>query len=336
MALPEERIGMAMLILFRGLRRLHTRLALDHIVFAVDQGSWRYGVYPNYKARRKLDRLNADRHEQEESERFLQALNTLIAYLELQTRCTVLRANDVEGDDFVARWIAVHPQDRHLIVSADSDFVQLLAANVEIHDVINQRHITVRGVTDETDQPHAFQVSPKDGKIKVGEVDALFQPEPDWWRKALFIKLIRGDVGDSIFAAYPGVRYESKKLSIRAAWEDRSEQGFDWNNLMCQTWDKLIGVGADGERLVTPVVVRDQYHLNETLIDLTRQPAAVKAVMDATIATAIQRQPSGSVGGGFLQFCKQMDLPSLAKEAEDHVRYLNAPYRGDLANRLAA
>jgi hypothetical protein len=295
----------------------------------VDQGSWRYGVYPGYKARRKLDRLNADRQEQAESKLFLRALSTLVTYLETHTRCTVLRATEVEGDDFVARWIAVHPSDRHLIVSADSDFVQLLAPNVEIHDVINQRQITQRGVSNEQGQWHAFQVSPKDGKIKVGLADAFFEPEPAWWRKALFIKLIRGDVGDSIFAAYPGVRYEGKKASIRAAWEDRTEQGYDWNNLMFQTWDKLVGVGAAGERLVQPVTVRDQYHLNESLIDLTCQPAAVQKVMDAAIAAAVRAQPSGSVGGGFLQFCKQMDLPSLAKEAEDHVRYLNAAYTGD-------
>jgi len=47
------------------------------------------------------------------------------------------------------------------------------------------------------------------------------------WRKALFIKLMRGDASDSVFSAFPGVRYEGKKISICAAWEDRIEQGYD-------------------------------------------------------------------------------------------------------------
>ena len=324
MADPETRLGLALHIVFRSLRKMHRELKVDHIVFAVDQGSWRYDVYPAYKSRRKLNRLAVTPQEQEENEMFFSTLNLLETYLATQTRCTVLRAHGIEGDDFVARWIGRHPDDQHIIVSGDSDFVQLLAPNVRIYDALNQRMIGIDAITDERGRKLSFQVSPKDGKIKVGKPDDQFIPEPEWWRKALFLKMIRGDVGDSIFSAFPGVRYEGKKCSIRAAWEDRDAKGYDWNNLMFQTWDKLVIKGE--ERLTEQVRVIDEYRINESLIDLTKQPESVTALMDAAIADAIAAKPAGNVGIHFLRFCGTHNLPALTKEANDHAAYLNAAY----------
>ena len=320
------KVGMALLILFRSLRTITRTLGTDHIVFAVDQSSWRYGVYPGYKARRKLTRIEAPPTIQAEDQMFFGALQELVTYLTDSTRCTVLCAPDIEGDDFVARWVWQHPDDDHVIVSGDSDFVQLLGPHIRIYDAINQRLIGPEAITDEKGRTLEFSVNPKDGKIKVGKPMRDFIPETAWWRKALFIKLILGDTGDSIFAAFPGVRYEGKTCSIRAAWEDRADQGYDWNNLMQQTWDKLVGVAPTGERLVETVLVQDQFRQNERLIDLTQQPPAIKAQMDASIGAAITKPAPMQIGIEFLRFCKRQDLPSLMKEAEDHVGYLNAGY----------
>jgi hypothetical protein len=321
MAMPEEQAGMAFLILFRCLRKLYRDLRIDHIVFATDQGSWRETVYPSYKSRRKLERLAQSPRQQAEQAVFFAAFDALRKFLSDHTRCTVLTAEAVEADDFVARWIARHPHDHHIIVSADSDFVQLLADNVQIFDALNQRMISIDCVLDEHGQRLAFSVSPKDGKVRIGQPDAEFVPEPEWWRKALFVKLIRGDTSDSVFSAYPGVRYDSKRCSIRAAWEDRQEQGYDWNNLMFQTWDKLLEGGA-----VRAVRVIDEYRANEQLIDLTKQPADIIGRIDAAIDAAVTRPAVKQIGAYFLRFCATHDLPVLAKEATEHVAYLNAPY----------
>lgn len=322
MAQPEEQAGMALLILFRCLRKLYRDLQIDHIVFATDRGSWRETIYPTYKSRRKLERLALSPRQQTEQAAFFAAFDALVRFLSQQTRCTVLAADAVEADDFIARWIKRHPTDRHVIVSADSDFVQLLDENVQIFDALNQRMIAIDGVTDQFGQRLAFSVSPKDGKLRIAQPDADFAPEAEWWRKALFVKLIRGDTTDSVFSAYPGVRYESKKCSIRAAWEDRKEQGYDWNNLMFQTWDKLFESGE-----VCAVRVIDEFRINEQLIDLTKQPAEVVVRMDAAIDAAIADKSARQIGAYFLRFCALHDLPALAKEATDHVVYLNAPYR---------
>jgi hypothetical protein len=323
----ETKIALAVHIVFRSLRKMRRDFAVDHIVFAVDQGSWRYRHYPGYKARRKLHRMAATVAEQEENALFFAALDDLSNYLRDQTRCTVLHAEEIEGDDFIARWIQRHPHDQHIIISGDSDFVQLIAPNVRIYDAINQRIIAHTGITDEKGRAMAFSVNPKDGKLKTGAPSNDFIPEEEWWRKALFIKLIRGDAGDSVFAAYPGVRYEGKKFSIRSAWDDRKERGYDWNNLMYQSWDKLTGIDEEtGERTVKSVRVVDEFRINESVIDLTQQPASIVQKMDDSIDAAIAHRPSIHVGIGFLRFCTTHDLPALAKEADDHLVYLNASY----------
>jgi hypothetical protein len=328
---PETKVGMAILIVFRSLRKMYRESEIDHFVFAVDHGSWRYQAYPAYKSRRKLARLSASPADQEENTLFTDALTQLVTYFNESTRCTVLEAEGIEGDDFIARWIARHPQDDHIIISGDSDFVQLISPNVCIYDAINQRNILRDGITNDRGRL-AFSVSPKDGKIKVGKTDPNFIPELEWWRKALFIKLIRGDTGDSVFSAYPGVRYEGKKCSIRAAWDDRKEQGYDWNNLMFQTWNKLLGSDEVGNPLTETVRVIDEYKINQSLIDLTMQPPDVVATMDRVIDAAITQPLPVAVGIHFLRLCATHDQPALAKEANDHVNYLNASYPKDHCN----
>lgn len=324
----ETKVGMALHLIFRSLRKMHRELCVDHFVFAIDHGSWRNAVYPAYKSRRRLERAKATTREREDDIAFYDALSALTDYLDLQTRCTVLRSSGIEGDDFVARWIIRHPSDRHIIISGDSDFVQLLAANVQIYDAINQRMITVDQITDDKNMRLAFTVSPQHGRIKVGKPDATFVPEPDWPRKALFVKLIRGDAGDSVFSAFPGVRYEGKAHSIGSAWADRHAKGYDWNNLMFQTWNKMVGVDQAGAKLTESVRVIDEYHINESLIDLTKQPDTVIEQMDRAIDEATTRPLPQGIGVQLLRFCKKHDLPFLEKEADQHIPYLNAPYKG--------
>lgn len=319
----ETKIGLALLIIFRSLRKLYRELDVQHIVFAVDYGSWRQKVYPAYKSKRRMDRAKATASDKEENEQYFEALNSLVEYLDKHTKCTVLRCNGLEGDDFVARWLQRHPDDNHIIISSDSDLVQLMAPNVQIYDAINQRMIALDKITDVAGNTLEFEVAKKDGKIKVGGIKKDFVPEEDWWKKALFLKLIRGDISDSVFSSFPGVRFESAtKASILSAWVDRKTKGYDWNNLMFQTWEKL---NEDGSTKTVRVV--DEFKINESVIDLTKQPEDVVAKMDVSIDESINREPPSNVGGYFLKFCRTHDLPSLEKESNEHVTYLNIPYK---------
>lgn len=377
--------GMAMHIMFKSLRKVHRDMKADHMVFCIEGKSWRFDEYPAYKSDRKLKRATMNANEKEEDEIFNAALDELVAFISEKTRCTVLQSDGVEGDDFVARWTQLHPNDEHIIVSSDSDFVQLLAPNVKIFNGVDNYLFTTEGVYNEKDQPMMFQVKKANGKIQVqGTIadakkdhdkeqkakerehvqrekerqklwdktekekkldnpeyeprpfvaqtydwkDFDFTIEPEWWRKALFVKLIRGDVGDGVFSAFPGVRFDgtSKKVGINEAWEDRSGKGYNWNNFMLQSWEKLVSIDADGNKVTKQVRVMDEYAINERIIDLTKQPERIKELMDTVIVQAVQKEPVGNIGIHFLRFCGKHDLKSLTLDANDHAVYLSAGY----------
>jgi hypothetical protein len=319
---PFSKAGLSLHIILRSIKKLWRDHKADHVVFCLEGKSWRYQVFPKYKAARKVARNLATPREREEGEIYQQTLNDLIEFLQTKTNVTVLQKDGVEGDDFVGRWVQIHPDDEHLIVSGDSDFIQLLADNVSLYDGVRDIMIKVDGVFNADGQPLQFNVKGGDGKIKVGaELDLLssdFEVQEDWWRYALFVKCIRGDSGDGIFSAYP--RVQEKKL--KAAWDDRLDVGYNWNNLMLQEWKD----GEDENNKPVMVRVKDKYEFNQLLIDLTRQPDDIKELMDATIIETVQKPRVTGVGIHFLKFCNNNGLVNISREAGDHAEYLNAPY----------
>lgn len=350
---PYTKVGMAMNTVFQSLRKIYRETKVDHMVFSFDSLSWRYSAYPQYKESRKLKRLNGTKDDLEEDAAFKVAMSDFSKFMVEKTRCTSLIQDRIEGDDFIARWIQLHPADEHVIISGDSDFIQLLAPNVSIYNGIEDRTIYHDHVVDGKGNHLAFNVEPSSGKIKIiGKIDDLkkkyiteqkqlkkqnpdhsisdfdFHPEDDWCKKALFIKIVRGDSGDGIFSCNPGVRYagSNKKVGIREAWEDRSGQGYNWNNFMLQQWEKLVGFDDNGQPIKKSVRVIDEFKFNESLIDLTKQPEDIKELMDATIVDAVQKPQVSNVGIHFLKFCNKYDLPLLARNANDHAEYLNRGY----------
>lgn len=323
--------GMALHIVFRALRKLHRDFKVEHMVFCTEGRSWRHDVFPQYKAKRKLEGLQKSQREKDEEEVFFHVLNSFIEFIAEKTRCTLLHSPGVEGDDFIARWVQLHPNDEHFILTGDSDFVQLLAPNVTIIDGVEERILKPSGITDYKGNNLVFSVDPSKGKIKVdkkAKPDPKFVPEPEWWRMALFIKCIRGDISDNIFSAAPGASSKgtSKRTGIMEAWADRNGGGYHWNNFFLQKWQKLKGTDDEGNPIMEDVRVLDEYRFNETLIDLTKQPDEIKELMDTCIVQAVQKEPVGNIGIHFMRFCAQHELTALTKEAKDHADYLAAPY----------
>ncbi len=383
--------GMALHIVFNSLKKVYRDQGIDHVVIAGEGRSWRYDYYPQYKAKRILARKLLTPREIEENEVFREVLTDLMTFFSERTRMTMLQAQGCEGDDLIARWIQLHPDDEHVIISCDSDNIQLLAPNVCIYDGMNDRLTTHEGVFNNKGEPLVFNVDPSSGKIKVkgtikeenkkhiaaikeeikaakanerlaetayteacnksgassahaqllhksvtaAKLETLkvenklsqgfeWAPEEDWPQKALFLKIIRGDAGDGIFSANPGVRYKGSKKSvgIEDAWEDRKERGFHWNNFMLKRWEKLV----EGTDKVVEVSVLEEYEKNEQLIDLTKQPDEVKDLMDAVIIEAVQKPPVSNVGIHFARFCKKHELNRLATDATDYAAFLGAPY----------
>ena len=307
---PWEKIGYALHITLSSINKVCRQFNADHVVFALEGRSWRKDVYKPYKANRTVARQAMSASEQEEDKLFWETYDSFTKYLSEQSNCSVIRHERAEADDVIARWIALHPQDQHTIVSSDTDFVQLLATNVDQYNGITDEHHTLQGIFDAKGKPVI------DKKTKQPKA----APDPSW---LLFEKCMRGDSSDNIFSAYPGVREKGtkNKVGLREAYDDRDRKGYSWNNMMLQRWSDHNGVEHR---------VLDDYERNCCLVDLTAQPQEIKDLVDTAIREQISHRDVGQVGVRFLRFCGRYDLVKMSESAETTAQWLNQTYQGEL------
>jgi 5'-3' exonuclease len=286
------------------------RFEADHVVFALEGRSWRKDHYKPYKANRAVARAALTETEAEEDKMFWETYDNLTKYLSERTNCSVIRCPTAEGDDIIARWITLHPQDEHIVISSDTDFVQLLAANVKQYNGITDELITTEGIYDAKGRPVVDKKTKEPKQI----------PDPAW---LLFEKCMRGDTSDNVFSAFPGVRTKGtkNKVGLQEAFADRTTKGYNWNNMMLQRWTDHNG---EEHRVL------DDYERNRQLIDLTHQPQAVKDTVDLAIIEQISHKDIGQVGVRFMQFCGKYDLVRCSENAEGFGRWLNETYKGVL------
>jgi len=316
------KLGFALHVTMMSVNKVARKFGADHVVFALEGRSWRKDHYEPYKKNRAVARAAMTETEADEDKLFWETYDNLTKYLSTKTNCSVVRCATAEADDIIARWIALHPQDEHVIVSSDSDFVQLVAPNVRLYNGITEHLFTVDGVEDDKGRSLSFVVK-SDSKIKVGKHEAGFQAPADYHKWALFLKCVRGDAGDNVFSAYPGapVKGTKNRIGLNEAFEDRDKRGYNWNNFMLQRWSDH----QDQEHRVL-----DDYERNRTLIDLTAQPEDVKAVVDAAIREQVSNRDIGQVGMHFLKFCGKFELTKLSEQADAISRWLNETYKGSI------
>ena len=124
------KVGFALHVTLMAANKVARKFDADHVVFALEGRSWRKDHYKPYKANRAVARGKMTEQEAEEDKLFWDTYDQMTQYLSQRTNCSVIRCETAEADDIIARWISLHPQDKHVIVSSDTDFVQLLAPNV--------------------------------------------------------------------------------------------------------------------------------------------------------------------------------------------------------------
>lgn len=306
----EEKVGMALHITLNSVHSMVRRFGADHIVFALEGRSWRKDFYVPYKANRAVARASLTDAQLEEDQLFWETYESFTKYLSEQTNCSVIRCPTAEGDDIIARWIALHPMDNHIVISSDTDFAQLLANNVDQYNGITDQLITINGIFDSKGKPVI------DKKTK----EAKSIPDPNW---ILFEKCMRGDSSDNVFSAYPGVRTKGtkNKVGLLEAYADLDKKGYSFNNLMLQRWTDHEGVEHR---------VLDDYNRNRMLIDLSAQPEEIKQAVDSAILEQVSHKDIGQVGIRFMQFCGKFALIKLSESAEQISRWLNSTYKGAL------
>lgn len=303
----DIKLGMAFHITLNSVRKAWQDFTGAHVVFCLEGRSWRKDYYEPYKRNRAEARAALTETEQEEDAVFWEAFDTFKEFISDKTNCTVLQHPELEADDLIAGWIQSHPDDNHVIVSTDTDFVQLIAPNVKQYNGVSETTITHEGYFDAKGKPVI------DKKTK----EPKEAPNPEW---LLFEKCIRGDSTDNIFSAYPGVRKKGSKnkVGLTEAFEDKQIKGFAWNNLMLQRW-----VDHEGKEHR----VLEDYERNKQLIDLSAQPDDIKVKIAETIANATGNPKDISqVGIRLIKFCNLYDLQKISDQAQSYAEPLNARY----------
>ena len=306
----DIKLGMAFHITLNSIKKAWQDFGGTHVVFCLEGRSWRKDYYAPYKRNRSDARAAHNEKEQEEEKVFWEAFDTFKEFVTEKTNCTVMQHPRLEADDLIAGWIQSHPNDSHVIISTDTDFVQLIAPNVKQYNGVMETTITHEGIFDAKGK----RVIDK----KTQEPKAI--PDPQW---LLFEKCMRGDTSDNVFSAYPGVREKGtkNKVGLREAYGDRDSKGYAWNNLMLQRWSDHEGKEHR---------VLDDYERNRVLIDLSAQPDEIKAIITETITTATSANKNISqVGIRLIKFCNLYDLKKISDQAQAYAEPLNARYTNE-------
>ena len=307
----DIKLGMAFHITLNSIKKAWQDFGGTHVVFCLEGRSWRKDHYKPYKAQRAASRAAHTEREAEEEKVFWEAFDTFKEFVTEKTNCTVLQHPRLEADDLIAGWIQSHPNDDHVIISTDTDFVQLIAPNVKQFNGVMETTITHEGIFDAKGK----RVIDK----KTQEPKAI--PDPQW---LLFEKCMRGDTSDNVFSAYPGVREKGtkNKVGLREAYGDRDSKGYAWNNMMLQRWTDHNG---EEHRVL------EDYERNRVLIDLSAQPDEIKTIIAETISIATTANKNISqVGIRLMKFCNLYDLKKIADQAQAYAEPLNARYSNEI------
>lgn len=135
---------------------------------------WRKDIYEIYKS-------NKDPSEDVYFNDVIGAIDMLIEFISLNTSSYHISVPRCEGDDIIGYWCLNSYGVQNIIMSSDTDYIQLLSENTQLY-------------------------SPNQNKFRTAE-------DPQY---ELFLKCIRGDRSDAIESAFPKVR-ESR---IKSAWGD--------------------------------------------------------------------------------------------------------------------
>jgi len=297
----DIKLGMAFHITLNSIKKAWQDFNGSHVVFCLEGRSWRKDYYAPYKRNRSDARAAHTEKEAEEEKVFWEAFDTFKDFIKDKTNCTVLQHQQLEADDLIAGWIQTHPNDDHVIISTDSDFVQLIAPNVRQYNGVMETTTTHEGIIDKKGK----RVIDK----KTNEAKAV--PNPEW---LLFEKCMRGDPTDNVFSAYPKVR----KNKLEEAFNDRANKGFAWNNMMLQRWVDHNGLEHR---------VLEDYERNRKLIDLAAQPQDIRDVITETINTNAVPKAIDQVGIRLLKFCNLYDLKKITDSIQQYAEPFQAKYQ---------
>jgi hypothetical protein len=186
--------GLATHMALTMLNKYYKQYKPDRVVMAFDRKSWRKLYTASelciskrpYKGDRRQDMTPS---QTAKYQLFLEHVAEFERLIIEHTTIITLFADNLEADDVIAGFVQHHPDDEIILVSSDTDMLQLL-----VH-------------------PHLTIVSPNTGKpVDLAEYDN----DAEFY---LFTKCIRGDSTDNIQSAFPRVRMTRLRLAYTDPYE---------------------------------------------------------------------------------------------------------------------
>lgn len=303
----EERGGMSIHIMLSSIAQAWRIFGADHVIFALEcpnKDNWRRTVDSRYKVNREQKYAVQTKKEAEEADIMFGILNDLISFIKDRTNATVLRCPVAEADDMIARWVQLHPDDSHIIISSDKDFHQLIRGSVIQYDGVNRKLFVPKNVEITLDRK-------LDKDVVIQEIE-----DPDW---LLFEKIIRGDASDNVFSAFPGARKKGtkNKVGIIDAFNDRERQGYNWHTFMNSKWTDHNGDDH---------IVKHDFERNTKLIDLASHPKNIQESMDSVIINETSKEPVLKVSIPFMKFCQKHQLLKILDRTDEFKNIFIAKY----------
>lgn len=261
---------------------------VDEVVVAFDSYSWRKAytadkelcvTHQKYKGNRRKDMSVTDK---EKLEKFDEHIPQFMELFQTLTNCVVLHKKYLEADDLIAGYIQARPYEKHILLSADKDFMQLLVRNdVTLINPVDDKERTLKEYDDD---PYYF----------------------------IYQKCFRGDSGDFVMSAYPFLR-ENK---LKASYTDPVLR----TNLMKHEFTVLANKDT-GMPTEHSYVTEDVYEENELLMDLTKQPESIRKLINDTIDEAVVNRGKFNYIE-FLRYCGKYELNNIRDRIDDFIPML--------------
>lgn len=290
----DVNVGMCHHIALSTINKYFNKYKVSEVVLAFDDYSWRKAytkrldrcvTYKKYKGNRRKDMSPSD---QQKMELFDSHIQEFIDLFQQKTSIVVLHRKYLEADDLIAGYIQEHPEDEHILVSADKDFMQLLVRN----------NLTL--IDPMTDKERTLEEHNQD---------------PDFF---MFEKCLRGDSGDNVMSSYPRIR----QTKIEEAYRDPLVR----TNIMQNKFTVLVN-DDDGVPEEMEFVTQEVFDENVLLMDLTAQPEYIRTLITDTITTALDNRGKFNYME-FLRFCGKYELNAIRDRADSFVPMLSCKRKG--------
>jgi hypothetical protein len=285
---PDILISMCHHSALTSMQYLNRTYKPDEIVAVFDSHSWRKDYtkmasisHKKYKGTR---RQNMTEREAEQLAIFDKHIIEFYEFLRDNTSLIVLKDNLLECDDLIAGFVDTYTDDKHIIISSDKDFMQLL------------------------NHPNVTLIEP-DKETKRTLSDWNFDYE-----HFMFEKCLRGDTGDNVQSSYP--RLQKKKID--AAYDG---DNFLMASIMGHEFD--VPVYDDSGNLHTKhYKTMELFEENLLLMGLRNQPAYIKKKMHNCINNAMNNRSKFNLIQ-FIKFCSRNQLERIQSNGKVFTKMLN-------------